>query len=117
VSPWAQNMLIFVRSSGQNRNRLRNMTNTNAWGRSFIIGGVIFAVLIAFVIMNDNGQTNLTFRAGYIAGEIFIPTIITAIWASNSSKEWGWGRYIFRIVILTAVFAFIRLGHVAAAAR
>jgi hypothetical protein len=94
------------------------MTNTNAWGRCFIIGGVIYAALMAFVIMNDNGQTNLTFRAGYIAGEIFIPTIITAFWASGSSKEWGWGRYVFRIVILTVVLAFIRIGpHVAAGAR
>jgi hypothetical protein len=92
------------------------MNNTNPWGRCFVIGGVIFAALVAYVIMNDNGGGNLTFRAGYIFAEIFIPTIITGFWASGSSKEWGWVRYVFTIVILTVVLAFIRIGpHVAAA--
>jgi hypothetical protein len=94
------------------------MTNTNAWGRCFIIGGVIFAALMVFVVMTDNGQVPLAFRAGYIAAEIFIPTIITAFWASGSSKEWGWARYVVRIVILTVVFAFISVrSHLSAAAR
>jgi hypothetical protein len=94
------------------------MTNTNPWGRSFLIGGVIFAALMAFVIMNDNGGANLAFRAGYIAGGIFIPTVITAFWASSSSKEWGWARYVFTIVILTVLAAVIRVGpHLTAAAR
>jgi hypothetical protein len=93
------------------------MTNTNAWSRCFIIGGVIFAALMAYIVMTDNGQVPLAFRAGYIAAEIFVPTIITAIWASGSSKEWGWVRYVFRIVILIAVFAFIQISRVAARAH
>ena len=94
------------------------MNNPNAWGRCFIIGGVIFAALMAYVVMTDNGQVPLTFRAGYIAAEIFIPTIITGFWASGSSKEWGWARYFIRIVILTVVFAFLCIGsHLSAAAR
>jgi hypothetical protein len=94
------------------------MTNTNAWSRCFIIGGVIFAALMVYVVMTDNGQVPLAFRAGYIAAEIFIPTIITAFWASGSSKEWGWVRYVLRIVILIFVFAVIRIGsHVGAAPR
>jgi hypothetical protein len=93
------------------------MTNTNAWSRCFIIGGVIFAALMAYIVMTDNGQVPLAFRAGYIAAEIFVPTIITAIWASGSSKEWGWVRYVFRIVILIAVFAFIHISRVAARAH
>jgi hypothetical protein len=94
------------------------MNNTNAWSRCFIIGGVIFAALMVYVVMTDNGQVPLAFRAGYIAAEIFIPTIITAIWASGSSKEWGWARYVVRIVILTVVFAFMAVrSHLSAAAR
>jgi hypothetical protein len=73
---------------------------------------------MVYVVMTDNGQVPLAFRAGYIAAEIFIPTIITAIWASGSSKEWGWARYVVRIVILTVVFAFMAVrSHLSAAAR
>ena len=93
------------------------MTNTNAWSRCFIIGGVIFAALMGFVI-SQSGDANLAYRAGYTAAGLAIPTLVTAFWASGSSKEWGWVRYVVRIVILTVVFAFISVGsHLSAAAR
>ena len=85
------------------------MNNTSPWGRSFLIGGVIYAALMYYVI-STNEHGNLAFRAGYIAAEIFIPTIITAFWASGSSKEWGWVRYVLTVVILTVLLAVIRVG-------
>lgn len=89
------------------------MNNTNAWGRSFVIGGVIYAALMYFVI-RTNEHGNLAFRAGYVAAEIFIPTIITAVWASGSSKEWGWVRYVFTVL---ALIVLVAVPHMAAAAR
>ena len=83
------------------------MNNTNPWGRSFLIGGVIFAALMAFVI-STNEHGNLAYRAGYAAGAVFIPTFITAFWASGSSKEWGWVRYVFTVITLTVVLGVIR---------
>ena len=93
------------------------MTNTNPFGRSFIIGGVIFTALMGFVI-SQNGDANLSFRAGYTAGQIIIPTLITAFWAAGSSKEWGWVRYVLTVVILTVLIAVTRLGsHLGATAH
>lgn len=78
------------------------------------MGGVVFALLMGFVI-SQNGDANLAFRAGYAAGLIAIPTLITAFWAAGSSKEWGWVRYVLTFVILTVLLAVIRLGpHVRA---
>jgi hypothetical protein len=85
------------------------MTNENPFGRAFLIGGVIFAALLGYVI-SQNGDANLAFRAGYIAGVIGIPTLITAIWATGSKKEWGWVRYVLTVVILTVLTAVIRWG-------
>ena len=93
------------------------MTNENPFGRSFIIGGVLFAALIVFVI-RQNGDANLAFQAGYAAGVIAIPTLITAFWAAGSNKEWGWVRYVLTVVILTVLLAAIRMGsHLRAAAH
>jgi hypothetical protein len=79
------------------------------------MGGVVFAVLMGFMI-NQNGDANLAFRAGYAAGMIAIPTLITAFWAAGSSKEWGWVRYVLTFVILAGLLAVIRLGpHLRAA--
>ena len=94
----------------------KNMRNENPFGRSFIMGGIVFAVLVGLAI-SQNGDANLAFRAGYIAGNIAIPTLITAFWAAGSSKEWGWVRYVLTFVILTGLLAVIRLGpHVRATA-
>ena len=105
--------MLLVHTSGD---LYKNMTNANPFGRSFIIGGVIFAALMGFVI-SQNGDANLAFRAGYVAGVIAIPTLITAFWAASSSKEWGWVRYVLTFVVLTTLLAVIRLGpHVRATA-
>lgn len=86
------------------------MNNTHAWSRSLIIGGLIFAAVMGLVVVSQGGDTNLTYRAGYVAAGVGIPTLVTAFWASGSNKEWGWVRYVLTVVVLTFVLAAIRVG-------
>src|SRR5260370_11951272 len=86
------------------------MNNTHAWSRSFTCGGVIYAVLMGFVVLGTSEPANFAFRAGYVAAAVGIPVIITGFWASGSEKEWSWIRHALRVVIITVLFAAILVG-------
>jgi hypothetical protein len=85
------------------------MNETHPWRRSFTCGGVIYALLMGFVVLSTGDPANLAFRAGYVAAAVGIPVIITGFWASGSDKEWGWIRHALTVVIIAVLLAVIRV--------
>jgi len=85
------------------------MNETHPWRRAFTCGGVIFAALMAFVVLLPGNDMVLAFRAGYIAALVGIPVFITGFWASGNDKEWSWLRHAFTVVMFTVLLIAIRI--------
>jgi hypothetical protein len=85
------------------------MNETHPWRRAFTCGGVIFAALMAFVVLLPGNDMVLAFRAGYIAALVGIPVFITGFWASGNDKEWSWVRHALTVVMFTVLLIAIRI--------
>jgi len=85
------------------------MNNENPFGRSIVCGVVLFAAVMGLLFAMGRGGGDIAFRAGYVAGNVGIPAIVTGFWAANSNKVWAWWRYGVTVFGLCVVFAVVRV--------
>jgi hypothetical protein len=72
--------------------------------KSFVCGGILFALLVSFVAVTD--AKGLRNAVVIFFGITLLIALATGTWGFFSKKAWSWGRFVATIVGFFLAYAF-----------